>query len=185
MERSIYVPQLLNKEEQAPPSLKKEAIPMQLKVAVCGIGLGVPKITGSVSFAMEGTLRLKDSNGNENWLKVGKPISADARTGTMLLASAETDWINVDPIKDNWMYNPHALGKGYEMEIEVEGKILWTTEVDVKIKVFKDERLKYSTELYNVKSDGSQWASVIVRSPLTVMQPAKARRFKIKKRKAA
>lgn len=113
------------------------------------------------------------------------PISADARTGTMLLASVETDWVSVDPVKDNWMYNPHALGKGYEMEIEVKGKIIWTSQVDVKINVFKDRWLKNTTELYNVKSDSSQWASVIVQSPVTVMQPAKARRFKIKKRKAA
>lgn len=66
-----------------------------------------------------------------------------------------------------------------EMRIETSMGSLITTSVDISLIVFQNNREKYKSEFFNVVADGSQWASFIVRSSVSVRQASPSRRFKI------
>ncbi len=153
---------------------------MQMRIEARGVGIGIPKMTGTISTLMSGDIILRDINGNETWLSIKKNFSANIREGTLAFAAIDTHWLIVDPVKDNWLYNPWLLAKDHIAEIEVDAGSLSTKKADVHIKIFHANKIKHQTDLYNVAAEGTQMATLIVRGDIYVHQKNKVRRFKIK-----
>lgn len=152
---------------------------MEMRIEASGFGVGLPGKTILVSVLNHGQIFLRDANQNETIISVRQLISANEKTGAFLAAGVSTDWIQLDPVKDNWLYNPWPLAKDHIMQIETSMGSLITTSVDISLIVFQNNREKYKSEFFNVVADGSQWASFIVRSSVSVRQASPSRRFKI------
>ena len=153
---------------------------MQIRIEARGVGVGIPKMTGTISTLMSGHIILRDINGNETWMSIKKNFSANIREGTLAFAAIDTHWLNLDPVNDNWLYNPWLLAKDHIAEIEIDAGALSTKKVDVHIKIFHANKIKYKTDLYNVSAKGTQVTTLIIRGHIYVYQKNKVRRFKIK-----
>jgi hypothetical protein len=112
-------------------------------------------------------------------MSIKKNLSANIREGTLAFAAIDTHWLDVDPVKDNWLYNPWLIAKGHSVEIEIDAGALSTKKVDVHIKVFHANKIKHQTDLYNVPAKGTQVTTLIIRGDIYVYQKNKVRRFKI------
>ena len=94
---------------------------MKIRIEASGFGVGLPGKTILLSVLNSGKVILRDANQNETIISVDKPISVNDKTGAFLAAGVKTDWIQLDPEKDNWLYNPWPLAKDHIMQNAKEG----------------------------------------------------------------
>jgi len=151
---------------------------------VQGLGAGLPNKAIQVSTLLKGEICLCDTNHNQTLINLKKAFSANTNEGSILATNIITDWFYLEPKQDNWLYNPWLLSKDHLMEIEVTGGSLHTTQVDLIFRVFHGNKEKHISKFVNVPAEGSQCASFVVRSEITVQQVG-PQRFKISKRPAS
>ena len=152
---------------------------MHMCVMVEGMGVGLPNKAIQLSALLRGEICLCDANHNQTLIKLSKNITANTNEGTVMKTKVITEWIDLQPQTEKWLYNPWLIAKDHNMEIEVVGGSLDTSRVDVFLRVFQNHRKKHVAEFYNVPADGSQCSSFVLRSEITVEQVGPTRRFKI------
>ncbi|MGD9217162.1 MAG: hypothetical protein PVJ84_20290, partial [Desulfobacteraceae bacterium] len=87
--------------------------------------------------------------------------------GTLIAGGVETDWFELDPVKDNWAYNTIWL-IGKIVEIKMEGMQVLRGQTDIEV-VFYDKynRPKELAKRCCLKSNGTQFSGIKVRGVVT------------------
>ena len=94
---------------------------MQMLIGLAGLGIGVPKTSLGLG-AATGKLYFRDNpcSVKEKALTVSDLLSVGQKSGAFLLGGVTTTWFDLDPIKENTLYNFYWL-LGKKAEIKISG----------------------------------------------------------------
>lgn len=142
---------------------------MQMKVGSIGFGFGIPKTSLGVGLFNIGKIFLRHSasNNKETVFNIGDLISVGQKSGTFIAGGVETDWFELDPVKDNWAYNTIWL-IGKKVEIKIKGMQVLKGQTDIEVVFFdKYNRPKELAKRCCLKSNGTQFTEIKVRGVVT------------------
>lgn len=138
---------------------------MQMKVGTVGFGVGIPKTSIGVGLFNIGKIFFRESANSvkETVYNIGDLISLGQKSGTFIAGGVETDWFELDPIKDNWAYNTIWL-IGKKVEIKMTGLQVLRGQTDIEVVFFdKYNRPNELAKRCCLKSMGTQFSEIKIR----------------------
>jgi len=134
-------------------------------IGLAGLGVGIPKTSLGVGAAI-GKLYFRENThkDSEKVLVISDMLSFGQKSGAFLLGGVTTKWIELDPIKENSLYNIYGL-LGKHAEIKISGVQLVTRgHADIEINAWgKDGQVQQLFNRKDVATDGTQFAEIKVR----------------------
>lgn len=136
-----------------------------MKVGAVGFGIGIPKTSLGVGLFNIGKMFLREhkNSDKETVFDIGDFISIGQRSGTFIAGGIETDWFELDPLKDNWAFNTFWL-LGKKVEIKLNGLQVLRGQADIEVVFFdKYNRPSELTKRCCLKSKGTQFSEIKIR----------------------
>jgi hypothetical protein len=144
---------------------KKGSHPMQMKVGAVGLGVGIPKTILGVGFFNVGKIFLREyeKSNKEFVYNIGDLFSLGQKSGTFLAGGIETDWFELDPVKENWAFNTVWL-IGKKLEIKMGGLQVLRGQADIEVVFFdKYNRPNELAKRCCLQSKGSSFSEIKIR----------------------
>lgn len=136
-----------------------------MRILMVVMGRSIPKTKIGIRMMNIGYLFFRNNHSDPNFksLRITDLISFGKTSGTLLVGRIVTDWFDLDPQKDNWVYNINAL-IGRNIEVELKGLQILRGEKDIKITVY--DKYNQPKELFNIcciKAKGIQLSDINLR----------------------
>lgn len=139
-------------------------------IGLAGLGIGVPKTSIGVGAAI-GKLYFRENpqTVKEKALTISDFLSVGQKSGAFLMGGVTTKWFDLDPIKENALYNFYWL-LGKKAEIKISGvQLVRKGSADIEINAWDKNGQVYNLlNRKDLQTDGTQFAELKVRG---VIQP--------------
>ena len=139
-------------------------------IGLAGLGIGVPKTSIGVGAAI-GKLYFRENpqTVKEKALTISDLLSVGQKSGAFLMGGVTTKWFDLDPIKENALYNFYWL-LGKKAEIKISGvQLVRKGSADIEINAWDKNGQVYNLlNRKDLQTDGTQFAELKVRG---VIQP--------------
>lgn len=138
---------------------------MQMPIGLAGLGIGIPKTRLGVGAAIGKLYFRQDAKKDkEKVLVISDLLSVGQKSGAFLFGGVTTKWFELDPIKENWLYNSYWL-LGKKAEIKISGiQLIRKGAADIEINAWgKDGHVHQLLNRKDLMTDGTQFAEIKVR----------------------